>query len=599
MLNQVPFNAVKIKDRFWEPRIRTTQDVTIDLCINKCEETGRIENFVNAANKTGQFQGIYFNDSDVYKVLEGVAYTLMLNRDPALEAKADEIIHKIAAAQQEDGYLMCYFIMGMEERWTNMERHEMYCAGHLIEAAIAYYQATGKDTLLNAAIRLADHLDSNFGPGKRHWVTGHQEVELALVKLYKCTGEKRYLKLAHFLLEERGRGHGKGGIWEGNLFEEKAAYCQDDKPVKDQERVSGHAVRAMYMYTGMTDVSVELEISDYIPALKKLWHNVVLQNMYITGGIGSSRHNEGFTKDYDLPNDTAYCETCASVGMVLWSDRLNNLWKKAVYANVLERAMYNGALAGVSLAGDKFFYVNPLSSKGSHHRQEWYDCSCCPTQVARFLPSVGGYVYRTSTDTLYVNMYVESEATIDFDGEALVMEQETNYPWCGKVEFSLKIVPEALNRIALRIPDWCKSFTVSANDKQAQYEYKDGYILLQRQWASGDKIVFNMEMPGTILRADARIEACAGKVAVQRGPLVYCAEEADNPKLDKAYISDDAVISSRYESDILGGVVVLDVHNPDGSTITMVPYYAWDNREHGAMEVWLPEKAEREWLYKG
>jgi len=598
MLNQVTFNNVQIKDRFWAPRIKTTQDVTLDYCLNKCDETGRIENFVNASVGNTDFQGIYFNDSDVYKILEGVGYSLMLNRNPKLEARADDIINKIAAAQQEDGYLLCYFIMGKEERWTDMERHEMYCAGHLIEAAVAYYLATGKDTLLNVAKRFADHIDDVFGPGKRHWVTGHQEVELALVKLYKVTGEKRYLNLAHWLLEERGHGHGKGTIWDSGNFAEGAAYCQDDIPVNMQERVSGHAVRAMYMYTGMADVAVELDNPDYHDALTKLWRNVVLQNMYITGGIGSSKHNEGFTADYDMPNDSAYCETCAAVGLVYWNDRLNNLWEKSKYVDVIERAMYNCALAGVSLSGDKFFYVNPLSSNGEHHRQEWFDCSCCPTQISRFLPSIGGYIYRYNQDTLFVNLFVESSVEVDFDGKPLNVNQKTNYPWDGAVEVKFDKIPAGFKSVALRVPEWCKSFSLKVNGKIAETTLENGYAIIKANWKDGDTVSYIMDMPVEKMHADLRIKANEGLIAIQRGPLVYCAEEIDNPNLSEAYISDEAVISTRFNEELLGGVEVLDVYNPDGTTLYMIPYYAWDNREAGRMEVWLPERKEREGLYR-
>ena len=603
MLKQVAFNKVQIKDRFWAPRILTTQNVTLDYCLNKCEETDRIQNFVEAAKtiKTGEkgkFAGIYFNDSDVYKVLEGIAYTLMLNRDPKLETRADDVIDKIASAQKDDGYLLCYFTLGMGERWTDMEKHEMYCAGHLMEAAVAYYQATGKDVLLNVAKRLADHFDNTFGPGKRHWVTGHQEVELALVKLYKVTGEERYLKFAHFLLEERGHGHGKGGIWDSGNFADGAAYCQDDKPVSQQERVSGHAVRAMYMYTGMADVAVETGNTEYLNALKKLWRNVVLQNMYITGGIGPSKHNEGFTVDYDMPNATAYCETCASVAMVYWNDRLNNLWEKGIYADVLERAMYNGALSGVSLSGDRFFYVNPLASDGSHHRREWFDCSCCPTQIARFLPSIGGYVYRTTNDSLYVNLFIESDSNIDFGDETLSCSQKTNYPWDGDVEIKLTNVPSNLKTIKLRVPDWCKSFNVRVNGDFIKCHCTDGYAVIDAAWSAGDVIKYSMDMPVEKMRADIRVKANERRVAIQRGPLVYCAEAVDNPALSEAFISDGATVSSMYAENLLGGVVVLDIHNPDGSTIRMIPYYAWDNRADGSMDVWLPEKKEREGLYR-
>jgi len=598
MLNQVAFNSVKIKDKFWAPRIRTTQDVTLDVCLNQCEETGRIQNFVNAAAKSGEFEGIFFNDSDVYKVLEGVAYTLMLNRSPALEARANEIITKIAAAQQDDGYLMCYFTMGIGERWTDMERHEMYCAGHLFEAAVAYYQATGNDVLLNVARRFADHMDDTFGPGKRHWVTGHPEVELALIKLYKCTGEERYLKLAHFLLEERGHGHGKGGFWDTDNFPGKAEYCQDDKPVVQLERVTGHAVRAIYLYTGMADYAEATGDTRYLSALDKLWRNVTIKNMYITGGIGPSQHNEGFTHDYDLPNATAYCETCAAVAMVFWNDRLNNLLAKGVYADVVERAMYNGALSGVSLSGDKFFYVNPLASDGMHHRQEWFGCSCCPTQISRFLPSVGGYVYRTTVDALYVNLFVESEAQVDIGGGLLEVIQSTNYPWDGKVEIQIKGAESKLKTIAIRVPGWCKSYSVKINNKPVDGIYKDGYLYIAANWHEGDSITYCMDMPVEKMRADSRVTANKGRVAIMRGPLVYCAESADNSNLEAAFVSDGAVVSAQFEKDLLGGVVTLTVRNPDESVVRMVPYYAWDNRQAGAMDVWLPEKMEWEGLYR-
>jgi len=602
MFKQISFDEVHIKDSFWMSHINTNQKVTLNLCLEKCEETGRIENFVSVATGNGDFQGIYYNDSDVYKVLEGVAYSLMVSSDPTLEARADDIINKIAAAQQEDGYLMCYFIMGMEERWTDMERHEMYCAGHLMEAAVAYYQATGKDILLNVAKRFADHMDNIFGPGKRHWVPGHQEIELALVKLYRATGEERYLKLAHFLLEERGHGHGKGRIWGGEnydpYFAERAAYCQDDKPVSKQERVSGHAVRAMYMYTGMADVAAEMGSEDYYDALNKLWNNIVLQNMYITGGVGASKSNEGFTaEDYYLPNETAYCETCASAGIVFWNDRLNKLWGKGVYVDVLERAMYNSALAGVSLAGDKFFYENPLASDGTHNRKEWYDCSCCPTQIARFIPSIGEYIYRLSNDGLVVNLYVESDVVIDYHGESLHASQYSNYPWEGDVKIKLKKVPKALKCIALRVPGWCKSFSCLVNEEPAEFQYEDGYMHITSDWKNGDLINFTMDMPVEKMRADNRVLANEGLVALQRGPLVYCAETIDNSDLSTMSISDAAVISTYFDTDLLGGVVVLNVYNPSGESYKMIPYYTWDNRDAGAMKVWLPERKDMETLY--
>lgn len=594
---RIAFNSVSLEDAFWSPRIRTIQQVTLNTCLDKCEETGRISNFEKAAGTLdGQFEGIYFNDSDVYKVLEGVAYTLMLNRDEALEKRADEIIDKIASAQQEDGYLLCYYILAKpDEKWTDMDKHEMYCAGHLMEAAIAYHQATGKDVLLKVACKLADHFDQTFGPDKRHWVPGHQEIELALVKLYQCTGVERYLSLANFLLEERGHGHGKGGIWDSGHFKEGAAYCQDHIPVTEQEKVSGHAVRAMYMYAGMADVAIETGNDSYLKALDRLWDNVVLKNMYITGGIGPSKENEGFTTDFDLPNDTAYCETCASVAMVYWNDRMNNLHQDAKYADVMERAMYNGSISGVSLAGDTFFYVNPLSSNGTHHRQPWFDCSCCPTQISRFLPSVGGYMYRVAPKTLWVNMYAGSSSAFDFYGEELRIRQETNYPWSGSITYKLEAAPKALDSILLRIPEYCDNFTLEKNGKEADFTWEKGYARIAGGFASGDTLCLKLDMPVKRVYADERVAADKGLVAIQKGPLVYCAEQADNANLYDAVISDAARFTTRHDPSL--GVDRITVLNPDGSRLSLIPYYAWDNREPGAMTVWFTEKKEREGIY--
>ena len=378
MIEQVDFSHVKITDNFWSPRLKSHVTTTLPVCIDQIEnQTGRIRNFENAAKGEGEHSGIFFDDSDVYKALEGMAYSLINNPDPELEKKADEWIDKFAAAQQPDGYINTFYTLtGLDKRWHNMDKHEMYCAGHMIEAGVAYYQATGKRKLLDVCIRMADHMMSLFGPDKRHWVPRHEEIELALVKLYQVTNENKYLDFANWLIEERGHGHGTMG-GEGNW---DPFYYQDEKPVREMTDIAGHAVRCMYLYCGMADVAALKKDTGYVEALNRLWDDVVYRNMYITGGIGSSRHNEGFTEDYDLPNLDAYCETCASVGMVFWNQRMNQFTGDAKYINVLERSMYNGALAGTSLAGDRFFYVNPLESKGDHHRQAWYGCACCPDQ---------------------------------------------------------------------------------------------------------------------------------------------------------------------------------------------------------------------------
>ena len=416
----VDFSKVRITDSFWQPRLKIHAEVTLSACINQCEqETNRMKNFAVAAGmEKGEFRGFVYDDSDVYKMIEGASYSLMNNPNPVLEKKLDEMIAKIEGAQLEDGYLMTYFILGnLADRWTNMDKHEMYCCGHLIEAAIAYYRATGKRALLDVAIRYADHINRTFGEGKKEWVPGHQEIELALVKLYRTTQNSAYLKLAQWLLDQRG--HHKGD-WKAK------DYYQDLKPVRELSKISGHAVRAMYMFTGMADVAAITQDSGYRIALDRLWEDVVEKKMYLTGGIGSSRHNEGFSEDYDLPNEEAYCETCASVGMVFWNQRMNMLKGESRYEDVLERAMYNGALAGISLSGDRFFYVNPLASSGKHHRKAWYGTACCPSQISRFLPSVGNYIYALSENTVWVNLYIGSETEVETSGVTVALKQENS-----------------------------------------------------------------------------------------------------------------------------------------------------------------------------
>lgn len=558
----------------------------------------------------GDFEGIYYNDSDVYKVLEGIAYSLMTHPDDALQREADRIVDLISAAQQPDGYLMTYYtIKEKGARWTNMERHEMYCGGHLIEAAVAYHRATGQRKLLEVACRLADHYDSLFGPGKRHWVPGHQEIELALVKLYQETNEERYWILTQWLLEERGRGHGKGGIWERRDW--GAAYCQDDKPVREQEHVSGHAVRAMYQYSAMADVAALTGDGAYLRALDKLWDSVVMRNMYVTGGIGPSAHNEGFTHDYDMPNDTAYCETCASIGMVLWNHRMNLLHRDAKFADVVERAMYNGILSGVSLSGDRFFYVNPLATDGSHNRVEWFGCSCCPTNIVRFVPSVGGYIYATADDGLYINQYISNQTSLSLhSGSIIGVNLQTRYPWAGEITITVALAQPREWKLRLRIPAWCAKFSATVNGiaiEAAQVE--QGYLLLERTWQHGDQVVLRLEMPAVRVYAHPFIQADEGRVALQRGPLVYCVEEIDvTTPVATIVLPRTAELVSRWDDSLLSGVVVIEsealslqtdnwtrglyrTFAADKAPIVLraVPYYAWNNRGESAMKVWLSE----------
>ncbi|MDR1516852.1 MAG: glycoside hydrolase family 127 protein [Dysgonamonadaceae bacterium] len=609
LIEPVDFSHVKITDNFWQPRLKSHATTTLSVCIDQIEnQTGRIRNFENAAKGKGEHSGIFFDDSDVYKALEGIAYSLINNPDAALEAKADEWIDKFAAAQQPDGYINTFYTLtGLDKRWTNMDKHEMYCAGHLFEAAVAYYRATGKRKLLDVSEKMARHIMSVFGPGKRHWVPGHEEVELALVKLYNVTGKKEYLDFANWLLEERGHGHGSKGD-EGQW---NPKYYQDDAPVREMTDIAGHAVRAMYLYCGMADVAAYTQDSGYIAAMHRLWDDVVLRNMYVTGGIGSSRHNEGFTEDYDLPNYDAYCETCASVGMVYWNWRMNQFTGDSKYIDVLERSMYNGALAGISLAGDRFFYVNPLASHGTHHRQAWYGCACCPSQISRFLPSIGNYIYGVSENAIWVNLFIGNSAEIQVGNNKVKLRMETNYPWDGNATLHIDGADKPFEgEIRVRIPEWCKDYCFiydRINEKHGIWEgtfyFKDevelytekgyksnvidkGYFVINRKWNPTDKLTISFKMPVEVVAANPNVKEDEGKRAVQRGPIVYCAEQIDNKDFDKISLNPDTKFTANFNAGLLNGVETITAESESGQ-FTLIPYYSWDNREAGEMKVWL------------
>jgi Uncharacterized protein conserved in bacteria len=613
----VDFSQVQIDDAFWSPRIETVSRVTIPVCIDQTEvKTGRIRNFEKVARKQGEkHEGIYYDDSDVYKALEAIAYSLKNHPDKSLEQKADEWISKIAAAQQPDGYLNTYYTLtGIDKRWTDMERHEDYCAGHLIEAAIAYYNTTGKRKLLDVAIRFADHIDATFRVPNRPWVSGHQEIELALVKLYHATSDKKYLDLAHWFLEQRGRGYGKGKIWDEW---KDPAYCQDDVPVRDQQEITGHAVRAMYLYTGAADVGAAKNDSAYMNAMKKVWEDVVYRNMYITGGIGSSGKNEGFSKDYDLPNYHAYCETCASVGMVFWNQRMNLLTGDAKYIDVLERSLYNGALDGLSLSGDRFFYGNPLASSGNYARSEWFGTACCPSNIARLVESLGNYIYAVSGKAIWVNLFVGSSTTIN----GVHLRQQTDYPWNGKVNIEVSPAKAASFPLHIRIPGWAtnqpvpgntyhftdqpdSSVHITINGKPANYTLQNGYAVINRKWKKGDAVSLYLPMPVRRVAAIDSVQANKDRVALQRGPLVYCVEQPDNEgKTESFILPGDCRFETAFNKDLLNGVVTIKTLAPtvktDGQSVKMekapivaIPYYAWANRGKSKMMVWLPVKME-------
>ena len=588
MITPVNFSDVRIDDSFWTPRLKSHKDVTLNVCIDQIEnQTGRIRNFEKAAERlVGQHEGKVYDDSDVYKALEGMAYSLQNNPDPVLEAKCDEWIDKFAAAQEENGYLNTAFTLAEnDDRWTRMDAHEMYCAGHMIEAGVAYFNVTGKRKLLDVCVRMADHMMTVFGPGKRDWVPGHEEIELALVKLYPATGEKKYLDFAEWLLDERGHGLGGNGV---PLKRWNDAYHQDDKPVREMSEIAGHAVRAMYLYCGMADVAAYTHDQGYIDALNRLWDDVVLRNMYLTGGIGQSRSNEGFTEDYDLPNLTAYCETCASVGMVYWNWRMNQFTGDSKFADVMERSMYNGALAGISLDGSVFFYVNPLESLGTHHRKPWYGTACCPSQICRFLPSIGNYIYGVSDNAIWVNLYMGNEADVTVGKKAVTLTQETKYPWEGAVALRVGVKGTLKTQIRLRVPGWCEGYTLAVNGEAVEAPVETGYVVIDRKWKGGDLIELNMDMPVKVVAADPRVKEDVGKRAIQRGPLVYCVEEADNHEdFDALRIAEDAKFDINFDAGKLGGIVDITAHVGD-QTLDYIPYYSWDNREAGKMKVWVP-----------
>lgn len=590
-LEAVPFNQVNFTDGFWQFRLKAHAEGTLPVCIAQTRDsTERINNFKKAAGiKEGKHIGIYFDDSDVYKAMEGLAYSLINNPNPEYEALLDQWIDWIAKSQQPDGYLNTYFTLNHpEDRWTDMEKHEMYCGGHMIEAAIAHYKATGKKTFLDVAIKFADHVDRNFGPGGKHWVMGHQELELALVKLYKVTDDERYLNLAYWLLEERGHGHGRGVIWDNPHYGPE--YCQDDIPVSEITDIKGHAVRAMYMFSGMADVASEMEVPGYVEALQRVWEDVALRNMYVTGGIGSSRSNEGFTEDYDLPDKTAYCETCASIGMVFWNSRMNRMTVDSKYADIMERSLYNGVLSGISLEGDLFFYVNPLESEGDHHRQRWFGCACCPSNISRFIPSVGDYMYMKDGNDLYLNLYASNEVEVELEKTALSLKQVTEYPWDGNIRLEVDPDVAAEFGLHLRIPGWCKSYSVSINgEPEPVLKNEKGYISLLKSWKSGDQVILNLDMPVELVKADPRVEDKIGKRAVQRGPVVYCIEEIDNKDIDfdEVSIKNPATFIPFQGTGKLNGMVLLKAISASGRELSFIPYFAWDNREAGKMKVWL------------
>lgn len=605
----VPFSSVTIQDEFWSPKLKIIQTATLEANLRQCDLTGRLRNFAIAGGlKKGKHEGALYNDSDVYKVLEGVAYCLKLNREPHLERRADQIIVDIAAAQQPDGYLNTYYtLVKPKEKWTNIAHgHELYCAGHLIEAAVAYYQATGKRQLLDVAIKKADHILTVFGPRKRPDPSGHQEIELALVKLWRLTGERKYLDLARFFINTRGVPHPQRKLY--------GEYAQDHKPVREQREVVGHAVRAMYQYCAMADLAAVLHDDTLMQPLLSIWNDIVNRKMYLTGGIGPSASNEGFTVPYDLPNDTAYAESCAAIGMALWNHRMFLMTGEARFIDIVEREIFNGLLSGISLSGEKFFYTNPLGSRGNHHRVPWFDCSCCPTNIVRYLPALGERIYATDGNKhLFALLYMSNTTDVKLGERRVKLTQQTRYPWDGEIQFKLELDQPTRFALHLRIPSWLQGAPVcsinsrnepiSLENEPGKLRQKNGFLVIEREWRTGDKVELSLPMQVQRVYANPQVKANTGRVALMRGPIVYCLEGADHPdnSVRSIVLPTDAKITTAWDANLLGGVtrlngmgqaITLDKNHERVSQpipLTAVPYALWDNRTPGEMVVWLPE----------
>ena len=607
-IQPVPFTQVTLTDDFWLPRLETNNKITIPYAFEQSEKTGRLKNFRVAGDlEEGSFNSLYpFDDSDVFKILEGASYSLQGFYDPELDVFLDTLISWIAAAQEDDGYLYTYrSILGDEadtawvgkKRWekTHLHSHELYNTGHMFEAAVAHYKATGKRNFLDVAIKSADRIYEDFGKGKIEKYPGHQEIEIGLVKLYRTTADERYLELAKFFLDTRN---------EGDL------YAQAHIPVTEQTEAVGHAVRAMYMYAGMADVAALTGDQTYIDAIDTIWKDVVNTKTYITGGIGAEGGHEGFGSAYDLPNETAYCETCAGIASILWNYRMFLLTGNGKYYDILERTLYNNLLSGISIEGDRFFYPNPLESNGQIERSEWFACACCPSNICRFIPSVPGYIYSQTDETIYVNLYIASEAEIIIDDNVVKLNQLSEMPWGGNTQISVDPEESEFFEIKVRIPGWAEgkpvpsdlyTFSYNMKDKPRiyvndvdiyRYRIEDGYVSLKRKWEKGDKIYIRLPVETMEVLASEKIEANHAKIAIQRGPIVYAAEWVDNPGYSvlEAGLEDVSGMEVIKDDELLGGIVKLKGEaKVDGerAEFIAIPYYAWAHRGKGEMGVWF------------
>ncbi len=632
----VPFTRVRVDDAFWSPRMRVNREQAIPANLAQCRETGRIAAFSMVWKQGMPNQPHEFWDSDVAKFIEAASYSLATHPDAALERELDGIISAIAAAQQPDGYLNTYFqLVRPGSRWSNLrDSHELYCAGHLVEAAVAHHAATGKRTLLDVMCRYADHIARTFGTGagQLRGYCGHPEIELALMRLWRATGESRYLELSRYFVDERGQQPSYFAAEALRRNEDPAknwappSYYQAHQPVREQSQATGHAVRAMYLYAAMADQALACADASLRVACEQLWEHATTRLMYVTGGFGSSRHNEGFTADYDLPNESAYCETCAAIAFVFFSSRMLALDGDGRYADAIERSLYNNVLAGVSLDGTKFFYENPLASRGAHRRKPWFGCACCPPNVARLMASLGGYAYGEGAEAM-VHLYVQGEATLriaahDECGRAaardVVIRQRTDFPWSGTVD--IEVLPSATATFVLKLrkPSWAPRMTVTVNGTAHDPRVERGYAAIEREWRAGDTVRVDLEMPVTRVRAHPRVSADEGRVALTRGPLVYCLEGVDNgADLDGLRLPPSSTLTPRRAHELFDGVTVIEgsalraVEDGDPAlyrvsaepaavpvprfveqAFTAIPYFAWENREPGDMQVWVREAAQ-------
>lgn len=621
-IRPVSFTSVKLTDDFWAPRIKKNAEVTIPIAFSYCESSGRVNNFEIAGGlDTGTFRTIYpFDDSDVFKIIEGAAFSLQTNPDPKLDAYIDTLIWKIGLAQEEDGYLYTNRTIaemhggkGLHE-WASPNRweldsilsHELYNLGHLYEAAVAHYQATGKRSLLDIAIKSADLVYKDFGHDRVKVYPGHQVIEMGLVKLYRATGDRRYLDLAKFFLDIRGPNGEE--------------YNQAHKKVVDQTEAVGHSVRATYMYSGMADIAAIERNSSYVNAITRIWEDIVYGKIYVTGGIGATGGNEGFAEPFVLPNMSAYCETCASIGNIFTNHRLFLFHGDGKYMDILEKTLYNSMLSGVSLSADRFFYPNPLESNGQHERQAWFGCACCPSNVARFVPAIPGYIYGVTDRELYVSLYISNDAGVTIGKDRVKVSQKADFPWDGNVEMSVDPETPSTFTILLRIPGWARNeaipgglyrfsdennegYSVSVNGEAVYPELVNGYAVIRRKWKQGDKISLELPMPVRTVVADERIRDDAGKIAVQSGPVMYCAEWPDNAdgRVLNLVIDRQAGFNSEFEKELLNGTRVIKtsgyqtLRTLDGKVetmgkqpVTLIPYALWNNRGPGQMMVWLP-----------